>query len=145
MSVASGVDLAKPASEQFMNGPLFRPSNYQIKGTNVAPILESEVSFLTCADDASGQGRSSPVPELASPPTLPGPPPVDDPAVPEVDSIVPKNDDNILPPPVMQPMANEPPSVTKHIDEMPASDAIRCNCGWLSILSVVYCMFLYNT
>eukprot|EP00890_Picochlorum_soloecismus_P004787 jgi/Picsp_1/5309/NSC_02670-R1_vacuolar protein sorting-associated protein len=144
-SVSSGVDLAKPASEQFMNGPLFRPSNYQIKGTNVSPILESEVSFLTCADDASGQGRSSPVAELLASPILTEPPPMGDPTVAEGSSVESTNGATVLAPPVMQPMASDPPSVTQPIvSNMPASDAI-CRYGGLSILSVMCLMFVCNT
>ena len=138
ISLASGVDLAKPADAQFMHGPLFRPSNYQIIGTNVAPILESGVSFLTCADDASGKERTSPVAVGASP-DLPGSL-MDDPAVPEENNIESTDESNVLTPPVMQPMASEPPSVSTPIDSnMPASDAI-CQYGGLSIPY----FFVYN-
>jgi hypothetical protein len=40
-----------------MHGPLFRPSNFQIKGTEVAPILESGITMLTCADDVAARSN----------------------------------------------------------------------------------------
>ena len=66
-SVSSSIGLANPANEQFMHGPLFRPSNFQIKGTEVAPILESGITMLTCADDAAAAAaaRSNQVNESA--------------------------------------------------------------------------------
>lgn len=57
-SVAGTQELSKPLSEQVMWGPLFRPANYQIKGTEVAPIVESGVTTLTCPDDLA-QPRES--------------------------------------------------------------------------------------
>jgi len=56
-SVSSSIGLANPADEQFMHGPLFRPSNFQIKGTEVAPILESGITMLTCADDVAARSN----------------------------------------------------------------------------------------
>lgn len=51
VSVAGTQELSKPLSEQVMMGSLFRPANYQIKGTEIPPIVESGITALTCPDD----------------------------------------------------------------------------------------------
>lgn len=51
ISVAGTQELSEPLAEQVMMGPLFRPANYQIKGTEIAPIIESGVTKLKCPDD----------------------------------------------------------------------------------------------
>lgn len=58
ISVAGAQELAKPSTEQFMFGPLFRPANYQIKGTELSPIVESGLKELKCPEDLVQLGNT---------------------------------------------------------------------------------------
>ena len=59
LTVAQTQDLAKPANEQFMNGPLFRPETYQISGSHIAPILESGAESILCPQDVYQRSTES--------------------------------------------------------------------------------------